>query len=815
MTAPIHHTPAAPRTRRVRRTTLALAAASLVAIAPIAPIAASPASAASAASAAEGSLANAGFEDGLDGWSAAGAGAAKIESGGTSGARLTHWLAADGTAATTTQTVTGLADGWWTFSVDAVSGGGLASSALTTTGCGLDGETTVPSTEADGAWLRLDVSAYVSGGSCTVGLRTTGPAGSWASIDGAALTAGRSERVVRGADLSGVAKNEDLGATYADATGAPVDPIDALADAGTNVGRLKVWVDPADGYNDVDDVVGSARRIVDAGMELLVDFHYSDRWTDPGAQGMPAAWVGLDAAAVTERVTAHTTEVLDALKAEGITADYVQVGNEINPGMLWPLGQTWDVDPTDEVSGAQWDALADFLTAGADAVKAVDPDTRVILHLTNINNGIGGLTWWFDEVVARDVPFDLIGLSYYGYWHGSLADLQNAVSTLSDRYDRDVLVVETAYPWTLDDHPELAWEDVIDLPSELVAGYPATPEGQAAAFRAVQDVVASAPGGRGLGAVYWEPAWTAVEGAGWDPEDPASGNAWENQAVFDHDGRLLPAAAQFGETAYVVSASPSVTLAGDAGVEGWFRGDVSVSTTVVLRGLTVDAPLELRVDDAAWTRTTDAIAVETEGEHSVESRVAPPALVAVRGTMASTKAPIAPAPSLLEASPGTDGRLGIAAVDVATTFGIDRSAPEIVATLDAGTVTIDAGDALSGLLSLEVAVGDTSAAAYAGPIDVRELQAAGGGEVTATATDRAGNTMRAVAVVPPADSVSGPTAGHTDPDAGVEAPDPGGLAGTGAGGTSTLAAVAGALVALGLALAILAGLSRRRGRRHP
>ncbi|WP_208020621.1 glycoside hydrolase family 53 protein [Labedella phragmitis] len=807
MTAPIHRTPPQPKTAGVRNMALALAAASLIAITPMT---------ITPASAADGGLVNADFEDGLDGWSVSGAeGGAKTESGGTSGTRLTHWLEADGAVATT-QTVTGLSDGWWTFAVDAVSGGGLAASALTTTGCGLDGETTVPSTEADGAWLRLEVSAYVSGGSCTVGLRTTGSAGSWASIDGASFTAGRSERVVRGADLSGVAKNEDLGGSYADAIGAPVDPIDALAESGANVGRLKVWVDPADGYNDVDDVVASARRIVDAGMELLVDFHYSDRWTDPGAQGMPAAWLGLDAAAVTERVTAHTTEVLLALEADGMTADYVQVGNEINPGMLWPLGQTWDVDPTDDVSGAQWDALAGFLTAGAEAVKAVDTDTRVILHLTNINNGIGGLTWWFDEVVARAVPFDLIGLSYYGYWHGSLADLQNAVSTLSDRYDRDVLVVETAYPWTLEDHPELAWEDVIDLPSELVAGYPATAEGQSAAFRAVQDVVASAPGGRGLGAVYWEPAWTAVEGAGWDPEDPASGNAWENQAVFDHEGRLLPAAAQFGETTYTLSADPTVALAGDAGVAGWFRGDVSVSATVDLTGLTVDAPLDLRIDDADWTRTTEAL-IEAEGEHSVEARVAPPALVAVSGTVAVADAPLALAPSLLEAAPDADARLAIAEVDTATTFGIDRTAPVIAATLDAGTVTIDAGDALSGLLSLDVAVGGAAAEPYTGPVDVRGLAAAGGGEVGATATDRAGNTTRAVVIVPTADAASGPTppARPNGPGAGADAPAPGDLAATGVGGTSGLAATAAALVALGLALAVLAGRSRQHGRRHP
>jgi arabinogalactan endo-1,4-beta-galactosidase len=274
-------------------------------------------------------------------------------------------------------------------------------------------------------------------------------------------------------------------------------------------------------------------------MKLLIDFHYSDTWADPGHQSVPAAWLSHTPAQLAVDVHDHTAAVLKALKHKGIVPEYVQVGNEINSGMLWPWGQTWDVDTSDDVTGAQWDNLASFLKAGAAAVKENSAHTQVILHLTNINNGVGGLTWWFDEVTARSVPFDLIGLSYYSYWHGSLAALQGAISAVSARYDKDVMVVETAYPFTLaDDTP--AWENIINLDSELVQGYPATPAGQASEFLAVQNAVVSAPGGRGLGAVYWEPTWTSVAGNGWDPTDPSSGNAWENQAVFDFDGRLLP-----------------------------------------------------------------------------------------------------------------------------------------------------------------------------------------------------------------------------------------------------------------------------------
>jgi len=496
-----------------------------------------------------GTLLNAGFEDGLAGWKVTGdRGAATVPGPGHGAAdtgRLTH-RAQHRYDVTTSQRTGRLTAGWWTLSAWVRSGGGIDTTTLRLAGCGRGsgGVRTVPVTEQDDQWVRLAVSAQVRGHGCTVQVRTAGRAGSWADVDDVEVTPGRVTRSVRGVDLSALAKNEDHGATYANPAGQRQDPVRLLARSGANVGRLKVWVNPVDGYNDTRHVVASAARIKAAGMRLLVDFHYSDRWTDPGAQAPPVAWQNYDAKQMAAAVGAHTRSVLMALRRAHLNADFVQVGNEINPGLLHPLGQTYDVNPTDGVDGPQWDNVAAFLTAGATAAKSVDRHTKVLLHLTNINNGVGGLTWWFDAVTARHVPFDLIGLSYYGYWHGSLADLQNATTTLSSRYDKDVVVLETAYPWTLADDPATPYENLIAQPSDLVPGYPATPAGQAANFRAVQDAVVSAPGGRGLGAVYWEPAWTSVAGAGWDPANPASGNAFENQAMFDHAGRLLPAAAE-------------------------------------------------------------------------------------------------------------------------------------------------------------------------------------------------------------------------------------------------------------------------------
>ncbi|MGC5168030.1 glycosyl hydrolase 53 family protein [Luteimicrobium sp. DT211] len=542
-----------PRARRRRLTAASAAALAVIGLAG----AALPASAHDRSPAAAPQVVNPGFEDGLAGWtvrgSAGGASAAKVEAGGHDGTgnRLTEW-SASAYRATVSQRVSHVPNGWWTFSAWVRSGGGTgsgkAAATLSLSGCGKAASVDVPDTTQDGAWVRLAVSTKVTGGDCTLAITTDGPGGAWLNADDVAFDRGVVGRAERGGDLSSVAKNEDLGAVYRTAKGKAGDPVRILADQGMNLTRVKVFVNPADGYNDVAHAVATAKRAQRAGMRVLVDFHYSDTWADPGAQKIPSAWSGDTPAQLAQDVRAFTTSAMRAFVRAGVRPAYVQVGNEINSGMLLPWGQTWDVDPADGVDGPQFDNLASFLTAGSEAVHAVSPTSKVILHLTNINQGTGALTWWLDEITSRDVPFDVIGLSYYGYWHGSLADLQDAVSTTSARYDRDVLVVETSYPFTLaDDTP--AWENTIDQPSELVPGYPATPTGQKAQFRAVQDAVASAPGGRGLGVVYWEPAWTAVAGNGWDPADPTSGNAWENQAMFDFDGRLLPAADDFTPSA--------------------------------------------------------------------------------------------------------------------------------------------------------------------------------------------------------------------------------------------------------------------------
>lgn len=486
-------------------------------------------------------LANPGFAEGLSRWRLSGqSSSAQVRAAGGR-PHVLHLEPAAGQEVAVSQRVVVGRGGERTLRALVRAGGDGRAASLELRSRNRTDRVHVPVTGAEDGWLELAVSAPAARGILDITLRVSGAEGVWAQIDELRLTPDLASRTVRGADLSGIPKNEEHGAVYTAPGGPePVDPVELMARSGATLGRLRVWVDPADGYCTPERTVEMARRIRDAGMDVLVDFHYSDTWTDPGAQHVPAAWAQHDPRQLADAVAEHTRSTLTLLRDAGVDVAMVQVGNEINPGMLWPHGQTWDVDPQDDVEGAQWENLARFLRAGAGAVADVFPAAEVMLHLTNLQDGIEGLTWWFDEAVSRGVPLDVIGLSYYPYWHGTLADLQEAISTLGARYERDVIVVETAYPFTLEDDPRAPFPNIVDAETALPEGYPPTPGGQAAFFRAVQDVTAAAEGGRGRGVVYWEPAWTAVEGAGWDPEDPSSGNAWENQAMFDFSGAALP-----------------------------------------------------------------------------------------------------------------------------------------------------------------------------------------------------------------------------------------------------------------------------------
>ncbi len=240
-----------------------------------------------------------------------------------------------------------------------------------------------------------------------------------------------------GADISFLPQMEDRGTTFLE-QGIPKDAIGILRDHGFNYIRLRVFVDPGHekgyspgkAYCGLDTTLSMARRIREAGMELLLNFHYSDYWADPQQQTKPYRWAELDFDALKDSVKTYTSNVLRALQQQGTLPAMVQVGNEINHGMLWPDGHI-----------SQPDQLARLLKAGAEGVAAVDPDIPVMMHIA-----LGGqneeAVFWLDNMIARGVTFDIIGLSWYPRWHGTLEDLQANLLNLAQRYHKPLNVVE-------------------------------------------------------------------------------------------------------------------------------------------------------------------------------------------------------------------------------------------------------------------------------------------------------------------------------------------------------------------------------------
>jgi arabinogalactan endo-1,4-beta-galactosidase len=344
---------------------------------------------------------------------------------------------------------------------------------------------------------------------------------------------------IRGVDVSSLPQVEDKGGVFYNTDGQAQDIFQILADHGVNYVRLKLWHTPANGYNNLDKVKGMATRIEQAGMGFLLDFHYSDTWADPGKQYKPLAWWEFDYEQLEDAVYNYTKDAITALREQGTEPDIVQIGNEITNGMLWDQGKLDD-------SADQFVRLAGLLKAGIAGVKDAGCDAKIMLHLDK--GGDNDLyRWWFDSIIAEGVEFDVIGLSFYGYWHGDLSDLSANLADLAQRYGKELIVAETAYAYTLDNQD--GYGNIISSADQLIDGYPATVEGQSAWLRDLMQVVKDVPGDLAKGVFYWEPAWLGLKGCGWNPADPQSGNAWENQALFDFDGHVLPSLAVFREFA--------------------------------------------------------------------------------------------------------------------------------------------------------------------------------------------------------------------------------------------------------------------------
>ncbi|KIF96118.1 glycoside hydrolase family 53 protein [Enterobacter cloacae] len=360
---------------------------------------------------------------------------------------------------------------------------------------------------------------------------------------------------IKGADISTLLEAEQHGAKFYNQNGQQQDAIAILKANGVNYVRLRLWVDPQDasgktyggGSNNLENTITLAKRVKAQGLKLLLDFHYSDFWTDPGKQFKPKAWETMDYPQLKTAIHDYTRDTIARFKKEGVLPDMVQIGNEINGGMLWPEGKSWGQ------GGGEFDRLAGLLNAAISGLKenlTGGEQVKIMLHLAEGTKN-DTFRWWFDEIVKRDVPFDIIGLSMYTYWNGPISALKANMDDISKRYNKDVIVVEAAYGYTLDNCDNA--ENSFQAKEEKDGGYPGTVQGQYDYIHDLMQSVIDVPDHRGKGIFYWEPTWIAVPGTTWATkagmkyihDEWKEGNARENQALFDCQGKVLPSITVF------------------------------------------------------------------------------------------------------------------------------------------------------------------------------------------------------------------------------------------------------------------------------
>jgi arabinogalactan endo-1,4-beta-galactosidase len=320
-------------------------------------------------------------------------------------------------------------------------------------------------------------------------------------------------------DISSFPEIDEDGTTFFEATGNQKSFLEILSDSGVNTIRLRLWVNPVSGHSSLDEVRNFSTVLKQNGFKVWLTLHYSDTWADPGHQETPSVWGNQNIGDLTTTVYNYTSQVM-----QEIQPDYIQIGNEINSGMLHPLGN---------ISTSKGDFLQ-LLAAGSDAVRDNSTNTQIIIHFA----GIEGSTWFYDQLASVD--YDIIGLSYYPIWHGkSLTRLEDQIKVLSSVHDKKIIIAETAYPFTLGFNDFT--NNILGLNSQLILPqYPATAQGQSDFLWEIK--LLSTNFDRGLGFCYW-----GGELVAWKGEQAVDASPWENQALFDFDNTALPVLNVFSE----------------------------------------------------------------------------------------------------------------------------------------------------------------------------------------------------------------------------------------------------------------------------
>lgn len=357
-------------------------------------------------------------------------------------------------------------------------------------------------------------------------------------------------KFVKGMDLSTLLELEKCGAKYY-VDGTETDILDIMKKYDVDTIRIRLWNDPwsesgesyGAGENDLKTTLAIAKKVTDAGLGVLLNFHYSDFWADPGKQIKPKAWEGYSVEELEQAVYDFTADTMKVFKENGINTTMVQVGNELSNGLLWPEGKV-----------PNYDNIAKFVNAGIRGVRAVEKDVPIMIHLDNGGNN-ALYREWFDEFTKRGEDFQIIGLSYYPFWHGTLDMLTDNMNDIAERYGKDLVIAEVSMGYTMEDYK--TYEKLSDderkgyaTKPELVEKieYPMTVQGQYDFMEDFLNRISHIKGNKGKGFFYWEPAWIPVAGSGWATPESLKymndkgpcGNEWANQALFDYEGNALP-----------------------------------------------------------------------------------------------------------------------------------------------------------------------------------------------------------------------------------------------------------------------------------
>lgn len=346
----------------------------------------------------------------------------------------------------------------------------------------------------------------------------------------------------KGMDISSLPQSLSEGMKVKDRDGSDISPFELLKKYGVNAVRLRLWNQPecvpdAKGYCNLEHTLQMAKKIKENGMSFLLDFHYSDFWADPANQRKPKAWENLSFSELEEAVYTFTGDTLMRLKEEGLLPDMVQIGNEIRSGLLFPEGELPD-----------YEGMVKLVNAGIRGARAVagPEQMQVMIHL---DQG-GRYSWlheWFEKAFEAGLEdFDLIGLSYYPFWHGTYLDLRDSMHRLTEDYGKPIFIVETAYAWRKSD------KGFIDEDQICIGGMEATPAGQRKVLEYVMHLVAELPRRMGRGVYYWEPVCV--------PEGDRGG--WnENMGLLDENGCAMEGIEAFRQTREEMELAP----------EGWKR----------------------------------------------------------------------------------------------------------------------------------------------------------------------------------------------------------------------------------------------------